>query len=270
VAVDLPSGGLPGDYHIQPTYNSPAKNTGVAASLTSLMKRNIPTMPRCRISTAKSVPAGTDSTSGADEFDLPFPTTSILDNFNRGDGSSGGNWAGDTKEQYYRINANEVQVRSSGAVWWVPMHSASTRKLTSRSRYQLPPERACFAQNERAGPWQPPTTLRGSRSATTMLVKVCKSARRIRRVNPVIQGTFPITLQPGDILGAQGRSRWLGNSCTKTACLSAASMYRPVPRPGYYPDRRHQSRSELQSGVLTNQNDARFDDFGGGGALAAL
>lgn len=46
----------------------------------------------------------------------PFPTTSILDDFNRANGLLGSNWMGATGS--YRIVGNQVDVRRDGAIYW--------------------------------------------------------------------------------------------------------------------------------------------------------
>jgi hypothetical protein len=50
------------------------------------------------------------------ELDPPFPTTAILDTFNRPNGNLGSNWKGATGS--YRISSNQVDVRRDGAIYW--------------------------------------------------------------------------------------------------------------------------------------------------------
>lgn len=50
------------------------------------------------------------------ELDPPFPTTSILDDFNRPNGVLGSNWNGFTGS--YRIVGNQVDVRRNGPIYW--------------------------------------------------------------------------------------------------------------------------------------------------------
>lgn len=50
------------------------------------------------------------------ELDPPFPTTSILDNFNRSASVLGSNWKGVTGS--YRIVSNQVDVRRDGPIYW--------------------------------------------------------------------------------------------------------------------------------------------------------
>jgi predicted extracellular nuclease len=50
------------------------------------------------------------------ELDTVFPTTAILDNFNRPNGNLGSNWKGTTSA--YRIVGNQVDVRGNGPIYW--------------------------------------------------------------------------------------------------------------------------------------------------------
>ncbi|NUQ83926.1 MAG: ExeM/NucH family extracellular endonuclease [Anaerolineales bacterium] len=50
------------------------------------------------------------------ELDPPFPTASILDDFNRANGNLGSNWKGFTGS--YRISGNQVDVRRDGPIYW--------------------------------------------------------------------------------------------------------------------------------------------------------
>lgn len=45
-----------------------------------------------------------------------FPTTEVLDNFNRSNGSIGANWGGDTGN--YSINSNQLDIGSTGDIYW--------------------------------------------------------------------------------------------------------------------------------------------------------
>jgi len=47
---------------------------------------------------------------------VTFPTTSVLDNFNRGDGGIGAAWSGDTGG--YAIASNKLDVASQGLITW--------------------------------------------------------------------------------------------------------------------------------------------------------
>ncbi len=49
---------------------------------------------------------------------LPFPSTGVLDNFNRANGGVGANWIGNTDTGFYAINNNSVKVGNSGYMYW--------------------------------------------------------------------------------------------------------------------------------------------------------
>ena len=58
---------------------------------------------------------GSNDLSGI-EASPDFPITEVLDNFNRGNGSIGANWSGDTGN--YSINSNQLDVGSTGDIYW--------------------------------------------------------------------------------------------------------------------------------------------------------
>ncbi|MBK9925000.1 MAG: ExeM/NucH family extracellular endonuclease [Anaerolineales bacterium] len=62
-----------------------------------------------------------DKDDGSNEYTvviLAKNVTSILDNFNRANGSLGSNWKGSTSTSLYRIDSNKVDVRGNGAIYW--------------------------------------------------------------------------------------------------------------------------------------------------------
>lgn len=59
-----------------------------------------------------------NSATDTDIIPGAFPEMGILDNFNRANGALGANWSGCTGTGVYRINGNNVQVRSNGFVYW--------------------------------------------------------------------------------------------------------------------------------------------------------
>ena len=73
-----------------------------------------------------TVPANTtdpnlanNSATDTDVIPGPFPTLGVLDTFNRANGALGANWSGCTSTGIYRIDGNNVQVRSNGGfIYW--------------------------------------------------------------------------------------------------------------------------------------------------------
>jgi hypothetical protein len=251
VAVNLPSGGLPGDYHIL-TYNSPAKNRAVEklgevwASLFDF--------------DGEIRPGWNGFDAGADEFDLPFPTTVILDDFNRADGTLNdrvtANWAGDTHQNYFRILNQEVQVRQSGAVWW----SANTFGLNQEAFIRL--TKILPTASEHAVLLKLNGTAPNSNNASYIKVAYNPSTESVvvstksYRVNPVVQATVPVSFSEGDLLGARAETGgWviLYKNGVPFSNLNILNTWVPT-----------QGDSNIGVIYRFESGDANFDDFGGG------
>jgi len=121
VTADLPPQ-LMGNYHI--VSNSAAVNSGAASKAVPSYQQApaILNAPGFDIDN-QARPSGGGFEKGADEVGaspvVAFPTTLVLDNFNRADGALGSNWAGTVALSSFRIDANTVQVRSTGGqVYW--------------------------------------------------------------------------------------------------------------------------------------------------------
>ena len=67
-----------------------------------------------------------DSSQGVFAFTVPqsaadtCTVTTVLDNFNRANGSIGNNWRGATGTSFYRIAGNRLDVQAGGPVYWNP------------------------------------------------------------------------------------------------------------------------------------------------------
>ncbi len=113
VATDVPPT-LMGDYHI-PT-SSPARD-----ALNSVASVGSISAPTVDIDNAAR-PTGARYDMGADELPgttvVAFPRTGVLDAFTGSSGGLSSNWDGDTSQGDYRIQANQIQVRGGGTVWW--------------------------------------------------------------------------------------------------------------------------------------------------------
>jgi hypothetical protein len=249
VAVNLPSGGLPGDYHIL-TYNSPAKNRAVE-ELGEVWAPIFDFDGEIR-------PGWNGFDAGADEFDLPFPTTFILDDFNRGNGSLGGNWSGATNPGVYRIDNQEAQVRSSGGIWW----SGQTFGVNQEAYFTM--TKIVPTASEHALLLKLNGTAPTSNNASYIKVAYNPSSASVvvstkaARVNPVVQATVPVNFAVGDILGARAETGgWviLYKNGEPFSSLNVQNTWTPT-----------QGNSNVGVNYIgpTTQNDARFDDFGGG------
>ena len=84
-------------------------NTPVPATAT---KTNTPT--KTPSPTATKTPSPTTTPAAPPSF----PTSGILDTFNRADGPIGANWAGATGTGFYKIASQKVNVLNSGALYW--------------------------------------------------------------------------------------------------------------------------------------------------------
>ncbi len=69
------------------------------------------------------------------ELDPPFPTTSVLDNFNRPNGVLGSNWKGTSSS--YRIVGNQVDVRRNGATYWKDAFGVNQEAFVTLSSVDL-------------------------------------------------------------------------------------------------------------------------------------
>ncbi|MCB8944474.1 MAG: pectin esterase [Ardenticatenaceae bacterium] len=102
------TGTLPGDYHLD--FGSPAIDAGIT-SLSTVSAPNADFDDQVR-------PQDGGYEIGADEFPggvtaVPFPATSILDDFNRANNNILGlNWHDTNPPASYRINANTLQIRT--------------------------------------------------------------------------------------------------------------------------------------------------------------
>ena len=93
----FPSPGTPTNTPVSATLtNTPTTSTPISTPLPTVTPTNVPTA-------TPGVPTG-------------FPSTAVLDNFNRADGAVGANWGGTTSG--YGIASNRLDVGSGGAIMW--------------------------------------------------------------------------------------------------------------------------------------------------------
>ena len=249
-----------GDYHIADT--SPAVDAGTVSKLSiNAPATDFDGNPR---------PAEDGFDIGADEFSEAigepgslFPTTALLDDFDRSSLNLGANWNGNTSTSIYRIVSDRVVVLRTGSVRWATSFG--------------PNQEAWFTFNQIS----PNATNQGlllkfknntnyvlvtyNHAAGNVIVKTSSTTQ-----GQVIRGTYPVTFANGDQFGARAQAdgtvvvfKISGDTTTVVGTTNIASGANPWP-------------SSLVTGggrigvyftwvsTPTAANRARFDDFGGG------
>lgn len=191
-----------------------------------------------------------------------FPSTTVLDNFNRANGGLGANWGGDGNTQgTYRIDGNNVQVRSTGNTWWTPTSFGANQEayFTFVQLSTAASEQALLLKFSGSSPT--------ANNASLIEVTYASGNVRVRTKSPgqtitsaTTRATFPATFAAGDQLGAQAFADgrvvvYKNGSAIGNVNVSAAGAW---------------TLGGGQIGVrfngTTTSNFARFDDFGGGNA----
>jgi hypothetical protein len=255
VATDVPPT-LMGDYHI-PTSSAArdAANSTTAVGTVTAPAVDIDGGPR---------PTGTRYDLGADELPgtvvLAFPRTDVLDSFNV-DGHLSANWGGDAGMSIYRVQANQVQVRGAGRIWWRPgptpganqeAFATLTKIGTGATRHGL------LLKLRNAG-----TSKESYIRVTLSPGGTVKVHTKAPKHSPVTRATFSAVFVAGDKLGVRTTSDGtvavyrngilVGSTNVRTGSNPwAASLIGGGGRIGV-----------IYSGN-SNSNDAMFDDFGGG------
>jgi len=259
VAVQMPVNQM-GNYHIQgaPALDAGAASvSGISAPLWDYDEDGRPANAVFDI--------GADEISGAA---AGFPATGVLDNFNRINGALGANWAGNVQQGIYRILSNQVQVRNSGNVWWNAPGSIfgaiQEAYFTFTKVVPTATEQAVFLKFTGSSPTANNAALIEVRyDATTSTVQIWTNAP-----NPqgwVLRAVFPSTFAAGDQLGA----RVIGGtvSAYKNGVLLGSTNVTSGPNPwsAAYAAGGGQIGVRFVAPSFAEPNDARFDDFGGGG-----
>lgn len=188
---------------------------------------------------------------------MAFPSTSVLDNFNRANGSLGGGWGGDTA--YYSIASNQCNVDYAG---WHPIAYATTEYGTDQEVYVTVATRA------------------GTESAYEIFVKMQTSAPTgdgdFEAIYiywaPGASGTFAVESYD-TTNGYQTRGSWTGQSLSNGDVIGARcepdgtlTVYKNGTEVGScdcsgWPYYDQTGYIGLAPYVVQN---ARLDDFGGG------
>jgi hypothetical protein len=259
VALDNPPD-LMGDYHLQAA--SPARDAGVVAR-SGVAAPVIDIDGELRLG---AVDIGADEVGGAGlPANADFPLTGYLDLFNRPDGALGADWGGATGLGVYRILSNEVQVRANGAVYWTP-----TVFGPSQEAYITLTQALGGSGTNSHGLLLKLTGSGGPAAPDAAFVEVMfrvNGTVRIRTVEPVqgpvLRGDFPVTFAAGDHLGARvqpdGTVVAYRNG-VPVATVNVAGGANPWPAVNVAGG----GRIGVRFVGPARNNDARFDNFGGG------
>ncbi len=203
--------------------------------------------------------------------DVTFPSTQVLDNFNRGNGALGGNWAG-AGQGTYRINNQNVQVRGSGSTWWssTPFGPDQEAYFTFAQTPAAAAKQGLFLKIRSNGNNPNPNNSQSSliqvvydSAAGAVVVSTKVPGQNLNQT--VTQASFPATFGNTDQLGARTRADGtvkVYKNGTLIGTVNVTDGLQPWPADfaagggliGVYFD------------GTTSQNQARFDNFGGGDA----
>ncbi len=261
VAADLPPN-LMGDYHIPGS--SAAVSLGAASKTNGAVTVNAPSTDY----DGDGRPADGGYEAGADEIAgvvVSFPRTALIDNFNRADGALGSGWAGNTGQTYFRILANQVQVRQSGGVYRTTSYGANQEAFFTFTK--LVPDAA------EQGLFLKFTGSSLTAANAAMIEVVYNAAVNTVTVwtdaptqNWVNRGVISASFANGDTLGARALSDGtvsVFKNGVEIGSVNVASGANPWPTANVQGGGRI-GVVFLRSGEFVVPNDARFDDFGGG------
>ncbi len=223
-----------------------------------------------------------DTATDTDIIPGPFPTLGVLDNFNRANGALGANWRGCTGTNVYRIDGNNVQVRTNGFVYW----NASTfganqeayitfnKVVSSASEHDILLKVRNFPTNC-ANPG-------GTASAIEILYDPNPNPANSRvQVWTLTPSTFPspnwnlratfngVNFANGDTLGARTYSDGTVIIYKNGVPIGMVNVTLPNGSVAGWPASLAADGGQigvwfLRSGGFPVPNDARFDNFGGG------
>jgi hypothetical protein len=243
-----------GDYHLQGS--SPAIDAGTAVGAPGLDWDD------------QGRPQGPAVDMGADEVlvaQAAFPTTAILDDFNRADGALGGSWAGNLQQNRFRILNQQVQVQGvGGSIWWnVPAFGANQEAFFTLNQISpLAPEQALLLKLNGNPNNNNSSLIEVRYDATSGTAQVWTKAPD---QGWVIRDAFALTLNPGAVLGGRAQSNGTVSIFVDGILVGSTNV-----RSGSSPWSEAYISGGGQIGVrflgasFDAPNDALFDDFGGG------
>jgi hypothetical protein len=206
--------------------------------------------------------------------DAAFPSTAVLDNFNRADGGLGSDWSTTTSTSAYRILSNQVQVISS---------SADVYRYSVTPAYG-PNQEAFFTFTQlsaTAGRQGLILKLLGSNTDSTIFnplatwieVSYLNASNtvqvRTKRANPssiVVQANIPAAFANGDQLGARARSDGTVR-IYKNGVLIGKVNVTTTANPWPLSLAQGNGRIGVWFAGINLSNSAQFDNFGGGTVL---
>jgi CSLREA domain-containing protein len=205
---------------------------------------------------------GPSTATGTLTLRPPFPTTPVLDNFNRRNGALGSNWRGNTATHNFVINDNRVRVAGGGALYWngpSPVFGVNQEAFVTLSQWSANAFEQALLLKVQAQPSGAPNWQRGAigvhfnRAAGVVRVETYRPGQQ----QWTVYAGVPVAMQFGDRLGARvlatGEVQLFRNGLPiGSVTLNTADRTFFNPRGGriglYY----------------SGAGDSKFDDFGGG------
>ncbi|MGQ0602554.1 MAG: right-handed parallel beta-helix repeat-containing protein [Anaerolineales bacterium] len=206
---------------------------------------------------------GASTATGALTIRPPFPTTPVLDNFNRRNGALGGNWRGSTGTHQYVINSNKVRVAGGGPLYWNgpnPVFGANQEAYVTLSQWSATAlEQALFLKVQA----QPNGTPNWQRGVIGVHFDRAAGVVRVETYRPgqpqwtVYANDVPVALQFGDRLGAQVLAT--GEVLIFRNGVQLASVTLNAADRSFF-----NSKGGRIGLYYSNAGESKFDDFGGG------
>jgi len=179
-----------------------------------------------------------------------YPRAPLLDTFDRRDGRLGANWTGNEGLGGYSIRANQVQVFGGGPIYWRARFGSDQEAYVKLIQLDATARHQGLLLKVRNGNWRN-GAISVAYDAGAQAVVVETYNRSSRSWTTI--GTYPITLQNGDQLGARALSNGMVRvyvNCVLIGQANAGTAF---------------DDEDGQIGLwFINAPGAIFDDFGGG------